>query len=183
MAFSSAKLIRFSCFAFVVLLASLAGARASTCVPSPATAKSDEHKVTWPSWAMRALNRDVTPPSRDGVKCWRPRTHATSYRHRFRSRLAHRRNPIEPPATVLAAIDSRPSRIPAAPPSETSGTGWSAPASAEPIAPAAPAQPIASAQPSGQNSFAERFAAVFELIFFEQTPLMRRMEDLYAKVQ
>jgi len=65
-------------------------------------------------------------------------------------------------------------------PGETSGTGWSAPV--EPIAAAAPAQPIASAQPSGQISFAERFAAVFELIFFEQTPLMRRMEDLYAKV-
>jgi len=53
----------------------------------------------------------------------------------------------------------------------TSGTGWSL---------QVPAAPGDIAPTPGQSSFAERFAAVFEVILFERPLVMRRMEGLFS---
>jgi hypothetical protein len=163
MALRSAKLIWILCCTLAVLFTSLAGAQASSCLPSAAAVKS-AYPGAWPHWTLR-------PHSRDGVKCWHPGTQAAAHRHQFK--VVRHKTPIGAPKPITASIDNLLNWSPPAAPAETSGAGWSLQARAVTFdATSVPAQ----------NSFTERFAAVFEVVFFESPSVVRRIEGLISNM-
>jgi hypothetical protein len=164
MALRPIKLIWLLCCTLLVLFALLAGAHASSCLPSAAAVKS-AYPGAWPQWKLRAHNRD-------GAKCWHPGTHAAAHRYQFT--MVNHRNSTAPAKPAMASVDSPPNWSPPPTSAETSGAGWSTPV---PV-PAADATPV-----PGQSSFAERFSPVFEVIFFERPSLMRRMEGLISNLR
>jgi hypothetical protein len=164
MALRPIKLIWLVCCTLIVLLSSLAGVQASSCLSSAAAVKS-AYPGAWPQWTLRGH-------SRDGAKCWHPGTHAAA--HRYQSTMVHHRNPTAPPKLTISSVDSPPNWSPPTAASETSGTGWTL---------QAPAVTVDTAPGPGQSSFAERFSPVFEVIFFERPSLMRRMEGLISNLR
>jgi hypothetical protein len=152
------KLIWLPCCVLILTFAALAGTRASSCLSSAAAVK-DAYPWARPHWK-------IWHRSGGGVKCWHPGTHAALRSHR--SRFVHHRNPVAPPKPVAARIDVASNRSLTAP-WETSGTGPSV---------QAPVAPAGFATDAGQSSFADRFAAVFEVILFERPSVMRRMEGM-----
>jgi hypothetical protein len=163
MAFRPAKLIWLLCCTLTVLSASLAGVQASSCLSSAAAVKS-AYPGAWPHYTLRSHNRD-------GAKCWHAGTHAEAHTNRFQ--MAHHQNPIVPPKAVLARVDSPPNWSPPAALGETSGAGWSL---------QIPATTVDAPPVPGQSSFAERFSAVFEVIFFERPSVVRRIEGLISNM-
>ncbi len=157
------KLICIPCCVLVVLLAFLAETQASSCLSSAAAVK-EAFPHAWPHWTVRSQ-------SHDGVKCWHPGTRAAA--HRSRVRTVHHQNPAASPkgAAVVHLDDAKNPVLSTVDFGETSGTRWSLQASAA-------SAEMGSA--SGQSSFAERFAAVFEVILFERPSVMRRMEGLLS---
>src|SRR5215470_8910585 len=170
MALRPAKLIWILCCTLIVLSTSLGGAQASlSCFPSAAAVKN-AYPGTWPHWTYRAHNRE-------GAKCWYPGTQAAT--PKSQSRVVHHQNSIARPRPIAASMDDAPIwNVPTAL-GETSGTGWSMPAHAVAVD-AAPVPEQSS--PLGQNSFAERFSAVFEVILFERPSVMRRIEGLISNL-
>ena len=164
MALRLIKLIWLQCCTLLVLFALLAGAHASSCLPSAAAVKS-AYPGTWPQWKLRAHNRD-------GAKCWHPGTHAAAHRDQFRT--VNHRDPPAPAKPAMASVDRPPNWSPPTAASETSGTGWTL---------QAPAVAVDTAPVPGQSSFAERFSPVFEVIFFERPSLMRRVEGLISNLR
>jgi len=161
MTIRSAKLFWLLCCTVAVLFTSLAGAHASTCLPSAAAVKS-AYPSARPHWTFRAHNRD-------GARCWHPGTQAAAHGQEsgiHQASILPDRDPIVSPKPVVVSVDRLSDWGLSTTVGETSGTGWSL------QVPAAPA--------SGQSSFAERFAAVFEVIIFESPSLMRRMESLLS---
>jgi hypothetical protein len=152
-----AKLIWLPCCILILMFASLPGTRASSCLSS-AEAVKDTYPLTRPHWRM-------WPHNGGGAKCWHPGTRAGT--HRRRSRTLHHRNLTAVPKPVVTSVDSPSNPGLAAARGETSGTGLSLQV---PVAPASPATA------AGQSSFADRFAAVFEVILFERPSVVRRME-------
>lgn len=163
MALRLAQLIWLACCIFTALLASLADTRASACLPS-ASAVKEAYPWARPHWRMWSRNGDE-------AKCWHPGTHAGAHRNRFRT--AHHRGLIAAPMPAVADVDRASDRSLLTARGETSGTGPSL------QVPAAPASPAAEA---GQSSFADRFAAVFELILLERPSVMRRLEGALPRM-
>jgi hypothetical protein len=149
--------------AVLVLFASFGGVDASSCLPS-ASAVRQEHPAAWPSWTLRARGHE-------GVKCWYPAMRTTAHSHG--DERGHQRNPNEAPRFVLAIARGGPSYSSLAEVGETNGIGWSLQRRAEhySVVP----------QPE-ENSFAERFAAVFDESVFSPGSLMRRMADQIGTV-
>jgi hypothetical protein len=146
--------------AALMLFASFAGA--SSCLPS-ASAVREEHPGSWPSWTLRA-------PGHEGTKCWYPTTRTAAHDHR--DEAVPRAKPVETPRPVSSAASPR-TRSASAAPSATTGVGRSR----ETLAPEDVAIP-----PPEENSFSERFDAVFEESFFDHSSLLRRMADLMGTV-
>jgi hypothetical protein len=164
MVLRTAKLIWLLCCTLTVLFTSLAGAQASSCLSSAAAVKS-AYPGTRPHWTFRAHDRE-------GGKCWHPGTHAAAHKHQFRT--VHHRNPAAAsPKPVVVSVDSPPNWSPPTTASETSGSGWSL---RVPV-------PVEGTPAPGQNSFAERFSPVFEVIFFEHPSVVRRIESLISNIQ
>src|SRR5215471_8893064 len=116
MTIRSAELSSLLYCTMAVLFTSLAGAYASTCLPSAAAVKS-AYPWARPHWTFRIH-------SRDGVKCWHPGTQAAA--HGQDSGIHHtnilpHRNPIALPNPV---VDGLPDWRPSTAAGETSGTGW-----------------------------------------------------------
>jgi hypothetical protein len=162
MASRLAKLIWLPCCASSLALASLAATGASSCLPSAAAVK-DGYPWARPHW--RIWHR-----TGGGAKCWHPGAHAAVHSHR--SRFVHHRNLILVPKPVAAGIESTSNRSLSAALRETTGTGSSLPARVA---------PNGSATEAGQSSFADRFAAVFEVILLERPSVMRRMEGMFPR--
>jgi hypothetical protein len=83
----------------------------------------------------------------------------------------HPQNQIAAPKHVAASMESGPNRSLSTAPNETSGTGWNLQDRAD------------AASVPERSSFAERFAAVFEVMFFYRASLIRRMEDLIPNLR
>jgi hypothetical protein len=156
-------LIVLPCSTVLVLFASLGWVDASSCLPS-ASAVRQEQPAAWPSWTLRARGHE-------GVKCWYPATRATAHSHGYET--VHQQKPNEAPRFVSAIARGGPSHSSLAEFAETNGIGWSLQRRAEHygVVP----------QPE-ENSFAERFAAVFDESVFSVASLMRRMADQIGTV-
>jgi len=89
----------------------------------------------------------------------------------------HPQYPIAAPKHIAASIEGGPNRSLSTAPDETSGTGWNPQDRAD-----AASVPMPLSVPE-RSSFAERFAAVFEVIFFYRASVMRRMEDLIPNLR
>jgi hypothetical protein len=147
--------------AALLLFASFAGA--SSCLPS-ASAVREEHPGSWPSWTLRA-------PGHEGNKCWYPTSRTAAHDHR--NEAVPRAKPVETPRPDSASAASPRTRAPSGAPL-TNGVGRSH----ETLAP----EDVAISSPE-ENSFADRFDAVFEESFFDQSSLLRRMADLMGTAQ
>jgi len=156
MALQLVKLIGLLGCILIILFAPPSGAEASLCLTSAAAVKS-AYPAAHPHWTMRAH----TP---DGAKCWHPGTQVATHKHL--SRTAHHRNPIASPTPIAASRDSQPNRNLLI--AETNGTGWSL---------QVPTAAINASSVPGQSSFAERFSAIFEVVFFERPSLVRYIES------
>lgn len=163
MALRLTKLIWLPCSVLILLFGPLAEAHASSCLSSPVAVK-DAYPGSWPHWTMRGHGRE-------GARCWHPGKQAAMHLHRLRA--AHHQDPVATPTPVAVSFDGTSSRSLSATSGETSGTGWSLQVSAAPDAEAA----LAPEQPS----FADRFAAVFEVILFERPWVMRRIEGQFSR--
>ncbi len=162
MASRVAGLIWLPCCIAALLFASLAGTRASVCLPSAAAVK-EAYPWSRPHWRFWSQNGDET-------RCWHPGTYAKA--HRSGSLAFHRRDPIGASKAVAADIDGPSNQSLSSASEQTSGTGPSL------EVPAVPASPAAE---EGQSSFADRFAAVFEVILFERPSVMQRMEGAFPR--
>ncbi len=146
--------------AALVFCASFAGA--SSCLPS-ASAVRQESPGSWPSWTLRA-------PGHEGKKCWYPTTRGAARDHRGEE--ASRANPVEPSRPVSSAASPR-TRSATVGALATSGVG----PSRETLAPE-----DVGITPPDENSFSERFDAVFDESFFDHSSLLRRMANLMGTV-
>ncbi len=111
MAFRLAKLIGLPSCVFILIVASLVGTRASSCLSSAAAVK-DAYPWARPHWR-------IWPRNGGGAKCWHPGIHVAMHRHR--SRIVHHRNLIAVPKPVVASIDSASNRDLSAALRETTG--------------------------------------------------------------
>lgn len=171
MALRPVNLIWLLCCTLTVLFTSLGGAQASSSCFSSAAAVKSAYPGTWPRWTYRGH-------SRDGVKCWYAATQAAAQKHQ--SRTVHHRDPMAHPKSISASVDNSPNWSAPITSAETSGAGWSVPVRAAALH---TTPPPGQNSLSAQNSFAERFSAVFEVIFFESPSLMRRIEGVISSMQ
>src|SRR5215470_2931952 len=152
-----AKLVCLSGCIVIILFASFCGAQASLCMSSAKAVKS-AYPWAHPHWTIRAHKHN-------GAKCWHAGTDLAA--HSRHSKTTHQQTLSSPKAVVSGRGSSPKGFLPAV--SDTSGTGWNL---------QVPAAAVDASPAPGPSSFAERFSAIFEVVFFERTSLVRHIEDL-----